>query len=62
VASLLADPVRRRSMGEAGRRRVLKEFGLQTMVDSTAVIYRRAARARALSTPAAPAGAGGQRP
>jgi len=58
VAALLADPTRRRSMGEAGRRRVLKEFGLRAMVDSTAAIYRRAARARAHVTPAAPAGAG----
>lgn len=56
VASLLADPVRRRTMGEAGRRRVLKEFGLRAMVDSTAAIYRRAARAPAQLTPAAPAG------
>jgi len=62
VAALLADPARRRSMGEAGRRRVLKEFGLQAMVDSTAAIYRRAARARAQLTPAAPAGSRGQGP
>lgn len=62
VASLLADPARRRRMGEAGRRRVLKAFGLQAMVDSTAEIYRRAASARALSIPAALAGAGGQGP
>jgi glycosyltransferase involved in cell wall biosynthesis len=62
VAALLADPARRRSMGEAGRRRVLKEFGLRAMVDSTAAIYRRAARARAQLTPAAPAGSRGQGP
>ncbi len=62
VAALLADPARRRSMGEAGRRRVLKEFGLGAMVDSTAAIYRRAARARAHVTPAAPAGSRGQGP
>ena len=62
VAALLADPARRRSMGEAGRRRVLKEFGLRAMVDSTAAIYRRAARARAQLTPAAPAGSRGHGP
>ena len=62
VAALLADPARRRSMGEAGRRRVLKEFGLQAMVDCTAAIYRRAARAREQLTPAAPTETRGQRP
>ena len=62
VAALLADPARRRSMGEAGRLRVLKEFGLGTMVDSTAAIYRRAARARAHVAAAAPAGSRGQGP
>jgi len=62
VVSLLADPARRLRLGEAGRRRVLKEFGLRAMVDSTAEIYRRAARARALPTPAVPAGAWGQGP
>jgi len=62
VASLLADPARRRSMGESGRQRVLKDFGLWPMVESTAAIYRRAARARALSVPVAPAGAGGHGP
>jgi glycosyltransferase involved in cell wall biosynthesis len=62
VASLLADPARRRRMGDAGRRRVLKEFGLGTMVESTAAIYRRAARAQARLTPVTPAGAGGHGP
>lgn len=41
IASLLADPERRRRMGEAGRRRVLKEFGVEAMVDGTAEVYRR---------------------
>jgi glycosyltransferase involved in cell wall biosynthesis len=59
VARLFADPGRRRRMGAAGRRRVLKEFALGNMVDETAAIYRRAARARALLTPAVRAGSRG---
>ena len=42
IAELIADPVRRRAMGEAGRRRALADFELQLMVDATAAIYRRA--------------------
>lgn len=41
IRSLLADPERRRRMGEAGRRRVLKEFAGEAMVDDTAEVYRR---------------------
>ncbi|MBI4589247.1 MAG: glycosyltransferase [Candidatus Rokubacteria bacterium] len=41
IAALLADPERRR-MGEAGRRRVLKEFSMQPMIERTAEVYRRA--------------------
>ena len=41
IRSLLADPERRRRMGVAGRRRVLKEFGVEAMVDGTAEVYRR---------------------
>lgn len=42
ILSLISDPVRRRAMGEAGRRRALEEFGIRLMVDATAAIYRRA--------------------
>ncbi len=41
IRSLLADPERRRRMGEAGRRRVLKGFAVEAMVDGTAEVYRR---------------------
>jgi len=41
ITSLLADPERRRRLGEAGRRRVLKEFGVEVMVHGTAEVYRR---------------------
>ena len=44
IASLLAAPERRRRMGEAGRRRVLKGFGVEAMVDGTAEVYRRCLR------------------
>lgn len=43
VAMLLANPERRRRMGEAGRRRALKEFAIQPMIERTAAVYRRAA-------------------
>lgn len=42
IASLLADPDRRRRMGEVGRQRALKEFAVQSMVEGTAEVYRRA--------------------
>jgi glycosyltransferase involved in cell wall biosynthesis len=42
IAGLITDPVRRREMGEAGRRRALEEFGIRLMVDATAAIFRRA--------------------
>jgi glycosyltransferase involved in cell wall biosynthesis len=42
IAELIADPGRRRAMGEAGRRRALEEFGIRLMVDATAAIFRRA--------------------
>jgi len=42
IAELITDPVRRRAMGEAGRRRALEEFGIRLMVDATAAIFRRA--------------------
>jgi len=41
IVSLVADPERRRRMGEAGRRRVLKEFREEAMVDGTAEVYRQ---------------------
>ena len=42
IASLGADPARRRKLGEAGRQRVLDHFAINTMVDKTADVYRRA--------------------
>jgi len=42
ISSLLADPERRRRMGEASRRRALKEFAVQSMIEGTAGVYRRA--------------------
>ncbi len=42
ISSLLADPERGRRMGEAGRRRVQKEFTIQPMVERTGQVYRRA--------------------
>ena len=42
IAELITDPDRRQAMGEAGRRHVLGEFGIQLMVDATAAIFRRA--------------------
>jgi glycosyltransferase involved in cell wall biosynthesis len=42
IATLAADPDRRRLMGEGGRQRVLDHFAIQSMVDQTAAVYRRA--------------------
>jgi len=42
VTALAADPDRRRLMGEAGRRRVLGHFAIQSMVDRTTAVYRGA--------------------
>ena len=42
IAALVADPVRRRRMGEAGRQRVLDHFSLGGMVSRTAAAYRNA--------------------
>jgi glycosyltransferase involved in cell wall biosynthesis len=42
ILSLISNPVRRRAMGEAGRRRALEEFGIRLMVDATAAVFRRA--------------------
>jgi glycosyltransferase involved in cell wall biosynthesis len=41
VAGLVADPARRRKMGEAGRERVLERFTVRRMVDETIGVYRR---------------------
>lgn len=46
IATLLADPERRRRMGAAGRRRVAETFTIDSMVDQTAEVYRRAAASR----------------
>jgi glycosyltransferase involved in cell wall biosynthesis len=48
IASLVADPERRRRMGEAGRRRVIDHFSVQSMVDKTADVYRGALAAARL--------------
>ncbi len=42
IAGLVADPERRRLMGEAGRQRVLDHFGIRSMADRTADVYRAA--------------------
>jgi glycosyltransferase involved in cell wall biosynthesis len=42
IAGLVADPARRRKMGESGRERVLEHFAVRTMVDQTVEVYRRA--------------------
>lgn len=38
--ALLADPARRRAMGEAGRRRVLERFRWETIADRLLELYR----------------------
>ena len=42
IALLEADPERRRLMGRAGRQRVLDDFGIRSMADRTAEVYRAA--------------------
>jgi len=42
ITALVADPERRRRMGEAGRQRVLDHFAVQSMADRTADVYRGA--------------------
>jgi glycosyltransferase involved in cell wall biosynthesis len=42
IAGLVADPARRRKMGESGRQRVLEHFAIRAMVDKTVEVYRRA--------------------
>jgi glycosyltransferase involved in cell wall biosynthesis len=55
ILELLHDPVRARSLGEAGRRLVCEEFGVARMVSQTADVYREIlARERTLVP--APAG------
>jgi glycosyltransferase involved in cell wall biosynthesis len=43
VAALMDDPARRGRMGQAGRERVRREFGIGPMVEKTAAVYRAAA-------------------
>ncbi len=43
IGSLMDDPERRRRMGQAGRERVRREFGIRPMIDKTAAVYRAAA-------------------
>jgi len=40
VAALLADPVRRRSMGERGRTLMLARYGIDRLVDDVEALYR----------------------
>ena len=40
IRMLLADPERRRSMGQAGRERVERHFTLDEMVDGVMHVYR----------------------
>ncbi len=47
IETLMDDPGRRRRMGQAGRERVRKEFGIRAMVERTADVYRAAAVAAA---------------
>ncbi len=42
ITALLSDPARARSMGEAGRRRVAEEFGVDRMVERYLGVYRAA--------------------
>lgn len=42
LTSLLADPSRRATMGEAGRQRVVSQFHVDVMADRTLAIYREA--------------------
>jgi glycosyltransferase involved in cell wall biosynthesis len=41
ILELLRDPLRARSIGEAGRALVAKEFGVEKMVSRTAALYRQ---------------------
>ncbi len=40
ISALAADPAKGRSMGEAGRRRLLSQFSIARMVDAYAALYR----------------------
>ena len=46
MRTLLADPLLRRRMGEAGRARILSEFSVDAMVDGNLAVYRGVLRAR----------------
>ncbi|HYB44418.1 MAG TPA: glycosyltransferase family 4 protein [Candidatus Methylomirabilis sp.] len=60
IASLAADPERRRRMGEAGRQRVLDQFAIRSTVARTADIYRELVTApNGRREPAFPAGGKG---
>jgi glycosyltransferase involved in cell wall biosynthesis len=43
LAAALADPERMRRLGEAGRRRAAREFGLERHVASVEALYREVA-------------------
>ncbi len=44
ISSLLAEPVRRRSLGDAGRRRAHEKFSVARMADRTVDVYAQALR------------------
>ncbi|MDP7035955.1 MAG: glycosyltransferase family 4 protein [Planctomycetota bacterium] len=52
LAELLSDPVRGRSMGEAGRQRVLEHFSIESNVQRRLELYRSLGGARAPLQPA----------
>lgn len=46
IAALLADPERRRAMGEAGRHRIAEQFSIPAMVEGNLAVYRELVEAR----------------
>jgi glycosyltransferase involved in cell wall biosynthesis len=51
ILDLLHDPVRARSIGEAGRRLVSEEFGVERMVTQTAELYRNVLAREPVASP-----------
>lgn len=49
INALLADPQRRKAMGEAGRKKVEERFGIKRVVDSLESVYRDVVSARAVA-------------
>ena len=40
IAAVAADPARARTLGEAGRKRLLEKFGIGRMIDEYVLLYR----------------------